>query len=142
MERPGPEDIEGIKSMLDAVGSKVPALLKGLRDVFYSPEAGRTIGQAVGAFYKELVDQGVARDDAVKMAADYLSMIQKLGAPELIGPATGLGGGSQEEDTAPGPEPTEAAPGMLWKNRSGKQGSEESLDRWASLPESHKHGKR
>jgi hypothetical protein len=51
----GPEEVA---RLLDKIADKIPALLKGLRDVVYSAEAGEQFGKAVGAFYSEADQAG------------------------------------------------------------------------------------
>lgn len=64
--------------IMDAVTDKVPVLIRSLRDSLYSPEAGRQLGQAVGAFYKELVDAGMDPQQALSITQDYLSALKSF----------------------------------------------------------------
>ncbi len=77
----GPElsgSAKEVSDILDAVSGKVPKLLKGIVDAFYSPEAGANMGKSVGAFYSSLVEAGIPAEDALKMAKDYMISISKL----------------------------------------------------------------
>ncbi len=60
------------------LGDKVPALLRGVIDILYSPEAGRRIGQSAGAFYKELTEAGIPPDRALQLAEAYLAPLRML----------------------------------------------------------------
>lgn len=73
---PNPEDIAKI---LDVVGEKVPGLIKSIKDLIYSPEAGKEMGQAVGNFYKELVTSGLDAGLAAELTRDYLRVLQNIG---------------------------------------------------------------
>jgi len=74
-EMPDPEKIAKI---LDAVADKIPALIKALRDTVYSKEAGEHFGEAVGAFYHELVEQGIPEEQALEMAKGYMISLRDL----------------------------------------------------------------
>jgi hypothetical protein len=76
----GPEDVA---ELLDKIADKIPALLKGLRDVVYSVEAGEQFGKAVGAFYSELIKQGIPQDQAMEMAKNYMVSLRDLAKPSL-----------------------------------------------------------
>jgi len=74
-EMPEPEKIAKI---LEAVADKIPALIKALRDTVYSKEAGEHFGEAVGAFYHKLVEQGIPEDQALEMAKGYMISLRDL----------------------------------------------------------------
>ncbi len=76
----GPEEVALI---LDKVAEKIPALLKGLRDAVYSAEAGEQFGKAVGAFYAELIKQGIPQEQAMEMAKNYMISLRDLAKPSL-----------------------------------------------------------
>jgi len=67
-----------IGELLDEVSTKVPKLITGLLDTLYSPEAGRKMGQSVGAMYKELIDAGIPAEDALAMAKEYMISIKSV----------------------------------------------------------------
>jgi len=65
-------DVQELREVLSVVSQQVPGLLKGLRDVLYSKEAAENMADAVGTFYKKLVDAGIPKDDALEMARGYM----------------------------------------------------------------------
>lgn len=67
-----------IAELLDEVSVKLPKLINGLVGSLYSADAGKNIGQAVGALYKELVEQGIPKEDALKMARDYMESLKDV----------------------------------------------------------------
>lgn len=69
-----------IGELLDEVTSKLPKLINGLMDSMYSAEAGKKMGQAVGSFYKELLEAGIPQDEALKMAKDYVLSLKDITA--------------------------------------------------------------
>jgi len=76
-------DPEKIRQILDAVADKVPALLRALRDTIYSKEAGEHFGEAVGAFYRKLLEQGIPEQQALEMARGYMISLRDLAHSSL-----------------------------------------------------------
>jgi hypothetical protein len=113
------EDAQEIADILDAVSGRVPVLLRSVLDQLYSPEAGRRMGQAIGAFYRELVEAGIPADRALQLAEDYsspFSMVRSvMGGDELHA----MGGhGPRPRHRAPDrPAPAPTGPlEQLWNN--------------------------
>jgi hypothetical protein len=75
-----PNDIpvKEIGELLDEVSGKLPKMISGLMDTMYSADAGKKMGQAVGGFYKELIDSGIPSEEALKMSKDYMLSIKEL----------------------------------------------------------------
>jgi len=71
--------VEEITQLIDVVGDKIPTLIKSLKDLVYSPEAGKSMGQAVGNFYQELVASGIGQELASSLTREYLSTMQNFG---------------------------------------------------------------
>jgi len=75
----GVEDAEEIKQILGVVSTEVPGLIKSIIASVFSEEAGRNMGKAAAAFYKELKESGMPDTVAVKMTEDYISVFTSLG---------------------------------------------------------------
>jgi len=75
----GMEDAEEVKEILGVVSKEVPALIKGIVGSVFSEEAGRDMGKAAGAFYKELKESGMPDETAVRMTENYISVFTSLG---------------------------------------------------------------
>jgi len=73
------EDPEEVKAILQVVSKEVPALIKGIVGSVFSEEAGRDMGKAAAAFYKELKEGGMPDEIAVKMTENYISVFTSLG---------------------------------------------------------------
>lgn len=73
------EDAEEVKAILGVVSKEVPALIKGIVGSVFSEEAGRDMGKAAGAFYKELKESGMPDDIAVRMTENYISVFTNIG---------------------------------------------------------------
>jgi len=84
------EDAEEIKQILGAVSTEVPGLIKNIIASVFSEEAGKSMGKAAAAFYKELKDSGMPDTVAVKMTEDYISVFTRLG--DVLKKAGGPGG--------------------------------------------------
>ena len=78
-KREGMEDAEDVKAILGVVSKEVPALIKGIVGSVFSEEAGRDMGKAAGAFYKELKESGMPDDIAVRMTENYISVFTNIG---------------------------------------------------------------
>jgi len=70
---------ENIKEILGVVSSEVPALIKSVLSSVFSEEAGRNMGKAAAAYYKELKDGGLPDQVAVKMTEEYMRTFTSLG---------------------------------------------------------------
>jgi len=84
------EEAEEVKQILSAVSTEVPALIKSIISAVFSEEAGKNMGRAAAAFYKELKDSGMPDNVAVKMTENYIGVFTSLG--ELLKGAGGKKG--------------------------------------------------
>jgi len=84
------EEAEEVKQILSAVSTEVPALIKSIINAVFSEEAGKNMGRAAAAFYKELKDGGMPDNVAVKMTENYIGVFTSLG--ELLKSAGGKKG--------------------------------------------------
>jgi len=75
----GMEEAEEVKEILEAVSKEVPTLIKSIIGAVFSEEAGRDMGKAAGAFYKELKESGMPDETAVRMTENYISVFTSLG---------------------------------------------------------------
>lgn len=66
------KDAQEIREILEVVSDKVPALLRGLWSVLYSKESAQSMAEAIGTFYKGLIDSGIPRDVALDMTRGYV----------------------------------------------------------------------
>ena len=79
-EKSAKEEAEEVKEILSAVSTQVPALIKSVLASVFSEEAGRSMGKAAAAYYKELKESGMPGDVAVKMTEDYMKTFTSLGS--------------------------------------------------------------
>ena len=77
-EREGKGDVHELKEVLGVVTEKIPGLLKGMRDVLYSKEAAENMADAVGTFYKKLVEAGIPKEEALDMARGYMINLREV----------------------------------------------------------------
>ncbi len=78
-EKSPKEEAEEVKEILSVVSTEVPALIKNIIASVFSEEAGRSMGKAAAAFYKELKDSGMPNELALKMTEDYMKMFTGFG---------------------------------------------------------------
>lgn len=72
-------EAESVKEILGVVSSEVPALIKSILASVFSEEAGKNMGKAAAAYYKELKNGGLPEQVAVKMTEDYMRTFTSLG---------------------------------------------------------------
>ena len=78
-ERKEKRDAAEIKEILGVVSSEFPALIKGVLSSVFSEEAGRSMGKAAAAYYKELKSGGLPEQVAVKLTEDYMRTFTSIG---------------------------------------------------------------
>lgn len=78
-EKEEKEDVEELREVLGVFSKEIPALIKSIIGSVFSEEAGRDMGKAAGAFYKELKESGMPDETAVKMTENYISVFTSLG---------------------------------------------------------------
>ncbi|MBN1245228.1 hypothetical protein JXA31_06505 [Candidatus Bathyarchaeota archaeon] len=72
-------DPENIKEILSVVSTEIPAMIKSILSSVFSEEAGRNMGKAAAAYYKELTAGGLPEPVAVKMTEEYMRTFTSLG---------------------------------------------------------------
>jgi hypothetical protein len=72
-------EAEEVREILGAVSTEIPALIKSIIGSVFSEEAGKSMGRAAAAFYKELKDGGMPDDVAVEMTENYMGVFTSLG---------------------------------------------------------------
>ena len=70
---------ENIKELLTVVSSEVPLLIKNVLGSVFSEEAGRNMGKAAAAYYKEMKQGGLPEQVAVKLTEDYMRTFSSIG---------------------------------------------------------------
>ncbi len=103
------KDVQDLSDVLDAVSDRVPPLLRSVLDQLYSPEAGRKMGQAIGAFYRELTEAGLPPERALKLAEQYASPFGIVNSLMGNGPGHGMSMSWSHSHT-PSRRSTRAAP--------------------------------
>lgn len=73
------DDVRELNDILSTVAEKVPELIRALRASFFSAEAGADFGEALGNFYKALVDKGIPEEKALELTSNYLDTFRSLG---------------------------------------------------------------
>lgn len=109
---------ENIKEILGVVSSEVPALIKSILASVFSEEAGRNMGKAAAAYYKELKNGGLPEQVAVKLTEDYMRTFTSLG--DMLRSA-GRGRWGQKSDEDIGEDIERSIHEKLEKRRQEKQ---------------------
>ena len=72
-------DADNVKEILGVVSSEVPTMIKSILSSVFSEEAGRNMGKAAAAYYKELKNGGLPEQVAVKLTEDYMRTFTSIG---------------------------------------------------------------
>ena len=75
----GMGEAEEVREILGVVSTQIPALIRGVVGAVFSEEAGKDMGRAAWAFFKELRESGMPEDVAVKMTQNYIGVFTSLG---------------------------------------------------------------
>jgi hypothetical protein len=70
---------ENIKEILSVVSTEIPTMIKSILSSVFSEEAGRNMGKAAAAYYKELKDGGLPEQVAVKLTEEYMRTFTSIG---------------------------------------------------------------
>jgi hypothetical protein len=72
-------DAAQIKELLGVVSTEVPTMIKSIMGTVFSEEAGKNMGKAAAAYYKELKAGGLPDDVAVKLTQEYMQTFTNFG---------------------------------------------------------------
>lgn len=77
--RDSKKEAEEVKEILSVVSTEVPAMIKSILTSVFSEEAGRNMGKAAAAYYKELRNGGLPDEVVVKLTEDYMRTFTSFG---------------------------------------------------------------
>jgi hypothetical protein len=69
------ESPEDVAEILDMVSDKVPKMLRGIIDSFFSPEAAQNMAKSIAEFRKTLIENGIPEDEAMAMTREYMATV-------------------------------------------------------------------
>ena len=69
------ESPEDVAVMLDMVSEKVPKMIRGIIDSFFSPEAAQNMAKSISEFRKTLIENGIPEEDAMAMTREYMATV-------------------------------------------------------------------
>jgi len=72
------ESPEEVREVLDIVSARIPGIMKDVQSAIYSTESLERMAEALGAFYKKLVESGIPEEQA-----SQLTMFQQTRLAEL-----------------------------------------------------------
>lgn len=73
------DELDDVKEVFGVLSSEIPSLIKGIMNSVFSEEAGKDMGKAAAAFYKQLKEAGMPEETAVRMTENYISVFTNLG---------------------------------------------------------------
>ena len=72
-------DAQNVKELLSVVSTEIPTMIKSIMSSVFSEEAGRNMGKAAAAYYKELKNGGLPDEVAVKLTQEYMQTFTNIG---------------------------------------------------------------
>jgi len=81
-----------MKELLRAVSTELPAMIKSIVSTVFSEEAGRNMGKAAAAYYKELKAGGLPEEVALKLTQEYMQTFTNIGSMLRFSGRGGHGG--------------------------------------------------
>lgn len=69
------EDPEDLATVLDTVSEKVPKMIRGIMDSFFSPEAAANMAKSVAEFRRTLIENGIPEAEAMAMTREYMQTV-------------------------------------------------------------------
>lgn len=70
--------VKEIGELMDMMSSKLPGLLREVQNIIFSEEGATTMSKAVGIFYKNLIEAGMDKSDAMYLTQEYMSTLKAL----------------------------------------------------------------
>ncbi len=78
VDESSPEDVEELREVLKVVGEELPRLIKNvieplkeLMEITYDVENARERAKAIATFYKELINNGIPENLALKLVREH-----------------------------------------------------------------------
>jgi len=69
------EDPEYISEVMDTMSDKIPKMIRGVIDSFFSPEAAANMAKSVAEFRKTLIENGIPEAEAMAMTREYMQTV-------------------------------------------------------------------
>lgn len=70
--------VKEIGEMMDMMSSKLPTLIKEMYEILYSEEGAATMSKAIATFYKNLMDAGMDKNDAMFLTQEYMETLKSM----------------------------------------------------------------
>lgn len=70
--------VQEIGELMDVMADKLPGLIREIYDILYSEEGAATMSKAVATFYKNLIEAGMEKSDAMYLTEEYMSTLNSL----------------------------------------------------------------
>jgi hypothetical protein len=71
-EHKGFDSPEDIAEIFEVISDKVPTMIRGIIESFFSPDAAANMGKAVAEFRRTLIEGGISEEEAMEMTREYL----------------------------------------------------------------------
>lgn len=71
--------VKEIGELMDMMSGKLPGLLREIMQTMFSEEGATNMSRAVAIFYKNLVEAGMEKSDAMHLTQEYMATLKTLG---------------------------------------------------------------
>lgn len=68
--------VKELAELMDMMSERVPGLLRDLQNTLFSQEGAESMSKAVGIFYKNLIEAGMDKAEALTLTQEYLSSLK------------------------------------------------------------------
>lgn len=72
--------VKEIGELMDMMSGKLPGLLREIQNIIFSEEGATSMSKAVGIFYKNLIEAGMDKSDAMYLTQEYMATLKVLGS--------------------------------------------------------------
>ncbi len=69
------QDPEDLAEVMDTMSDKIPKMIRGIIDSFFSPEAAANMAKSVAEFRKTLIENGIPEAEAMAMTREYMQTV-------------------------------------------------------------------
>jgi len=69
------QDPEDLAEVMDTMSDKIPKMIRGIIDSFFSPEAAANMAKSVAEFRKTLIENGIPEAEAMTMTREYMQTV-------------------------------------------------------------------
>ncbi len=70
--------VEEFSELMDLMSDKLPKLIKDIYSALFSEEGATNVSKGVAIFYKNLLEAGMTKEEAMQLTLEYLGTFKSL----------------------------------------------------------------